>query len=414
MIFLLVIIFGYLDFRIQGDDIYNEGQSGFSALPKGMDFKAVYSFGTGLRSSFVDYLSKESNVYPPFVTIAYLPLTFLPVNIAYQVFSIFLLCFLFLLIYTLLNEKCYENSQYDITPSTKILLSLVATSLLLQTYPINFAIERGNYDIIAAAFAAFSLLAMTRGSLTSSVIFLTISTQLKVYPAILLILLFARFRWKAIIYFGILNFSLLFILGISGIIHFVSMFYKFSQGPFIWSGNHSLLSFLKTIYKTGIIGQLSDIKLLKTLYVIFIILPFAGIFSVLLFRYFDLTKRKVSTGWRPFNGIEIGIIGICFCLMSLIPSTGHDYKLGIHIIPLILLLSRSWDELFYSKKNAFIITAIISIATAYLFIPRFTPLPWRLLSLPSYMLSVTEMKTPALLLNLFAYGYLALFGNKVQ
>jgi len=109
--------------------------------------------------------------------------------------------------------------------------------------------------------------------------------------------------------------------------------------------------------------------------------------------------------------MEIGMIGLCFCSVTLLPSVSHDYKLVIHIIPLILLLSRSWEELFDSKKEAYWVTAIISIAVAYLFIPRYEILPFRIFNFPENMTGLLSMKTSGLFLAFMGYGYLAIRGN---
>ena len=108
--------------------------------------------------------------------------------------------------------------------------------------------------------------------------------------------------------------------------------------------------------------------------------------------------------------MELGIIGMCFCLMGLIPSVSHDYKLVIQIVPLFLLYSRSWSDLFSSKKTSIFFIIIISALIAYLFIPRFIILPFRLLRITAY---VAEMKTPALLAAYFAYAFLAFKGESV-
>ncbi|MDP2946505.1 MAG: glycosyltransferase family 87 protein, partial [Nanoarchaeota archaeon] len=241
IVFLLVLIFGYLDFRIQGEGIYNDGQSGFAALPKGMDFKAVHTYAVLLRSSFDNY-SSQNSIYTPFVTIAYLPLSFFPANIAYKIFCIILLCFLFSLVYALLSEKGNLIIQCKNRGTCKIILSLLIVYILFQTYPVNFAFERGNYDIIAASFAVFSLLAMTKKSVIVSAGLLAISTQLKIYPAILIIMLFARFGWKSVWYFVLFNVLLLFTLGIPGFEKFVSTMSEFAVKPLIPSINHSFFS----------------------------------------------------------------------------------------------------------------------------------------------------------------------------
>jgi hypothetical protein len=375
-----------------------------------MDFKAVHNYAVSLRSGFDNY-SSQYNIYPPFVTLAYLPLSFFPANIAYQIFCIILLCFLFSLVYALLSEKGNLIIPCENRITCKTILSLLIVYILFQTYPVNFAFERGNYDIIAASFAVFSLLAMTKKSVIVSAGWLAISTQLKIYPAILIIMLFARFGWKSVWYFALFNVLLLFTLGIPGFEKFVSTMSAFAVKPMLWPGNHSLFSFYRAL-KQEYFSEMS-IMLYQSIFAFLSLIAFAILLYVFVFRYLRSTKLLRAniigtSGITYFSGMEIGIIGTCFCIMSLIPTTSHDYNLVVQIIPLILLFSRSRTELFCSKKAAYIVTMLISVSVAYLFIPRFSILPFHLLGINS---SLTEMKTPALLIAFFGYLYLALVGN---
>jgi hypothetical protein len=161
LVWLLVFIWGYYDLRVLGDHLYGGEHTIFAAANKGMDFKAIYNYGTGLRSSFTDYVAASvtgaRNVYPPFVTVVMLPFTFFSVDTAYHIFAFLLICSLFVMVYACLSESGFN------TGVNRVILTLVIVAVLFNTYPVSFSVERGNSDIIAATFAALALLGMSRG-----------------------------------------------------------------------------------------------------------------------------------------------------------------------------------------------------------------------------------------------------------
>lgn len=399
LIWILVIVFGYMEFRISGEMLYDSGQTVPAMLPKGTDYKSVYNYGVALESSLEEYL-KLPNVYPPFVTVVLLPLTVFPSHVAYEIFALLIACSLFIMIYACLREHGEYLSRNNVA-----LLSLVVAALLLQTYPVNFALERGNNDIVAAAFAALGLLALSRNAWLRAVILLAIAVQFKIYFAILAILLL-RSGKKAIGYFVLLNLVFLMVLGIAGLEKFVTSVIHFANGPFVWAGNHSLYSFISNIGQAGSFDATIVSRVRRVLY-----LPFLASFFFIALRYYREVMQRRSNGIVTaigFNSREIGLIGICFGLMSLVFSTSHDYKLTIHMVPFLLLLTRNWTEVFVSKREGYMVVAVISVGMAFLFLPRFNLLPQGWFSFAG---NVPEMKTPGILLAYMGYLYLALKGN---
>lgn len=414
---LIVLTFGYLDFRIRGDGLYDTGQSGFAALPKGMDYKQVYAYGTALKKGLSNYLAVP-NAYPPFVTLFYLPLTFLSENLSYQVYDILLLVFLFGTIYFSLDSSISKLDR-----NLTVLISLTATALLIHTYPVNFSFERGNGDIVAAFFAALSLWSIRRGKALPAVLFLTISSQLKVYPAALAVLLMVRFGWRHTIYFIVLNSFLLLILGPKALLHFMTHAKVLGLRPFVWQGNHSIFSFVKQTASFYGVPHNLEVKA-RVITQIVLIATFAA--SAL--NYYRHRITGSASRIMHFSGEEIGIIGMAFSLMSLLTATSHDYKLVIHIVPFILLLSMKDTALLENSREARLATIIVAASTAFLFLPRFTPIYIRLfLPLfpsppvpfpapttfsPSNVEDITSMKTMSLVLNFITYKFLSLKGKR--
>ncbi len=388
--FLCIFSLGNLDFRLSGKELYNDSLAVPLALPKGVDFKAVHQYGISLAKGMDAYLAEPTNVYPPFVTVAFLPLTAFSADTAYYIYVSLLVCLLFYVAYFSLAEvRRFSRSD-------TALIAIMVVGLALQTYPINFALERGNSDIAAAAFAALSLLSLSRGNLIAAVILLAVSTQLKIYFAILIIPIFLRAGLRPTLYFLAINLSLLMMLGYQSFQDFLQSVRAFSQNPFIWTGNHSWYSFTRQLIGADLISWKAGTLMMKGG-----ILLLLSILVITAFSYYE-KNQAAATLYVKYNLIEIGIIGMCFCLMSLLPSVSHDYKLVIHLIPFLMLVSRS-DEDFIGVNNRRVFIAIMAVLVALLFVPGYTPLPFRYLDIP---LSIVQIKTPIIVLMFFGYCYL--------
>lgn len=396
----MVIVIGFLDFRVIGEGNYNEGTTVPLMTPHGVDYNAVYEYGVALRKGLQNYLDIP-NIYTPFVTVALLPLTLLTAVSAYRLFTIIILTSLFASLFFSLREKWSASARLQVA-----LLAFTGVCILFQTYPINFSLERGNSDIIAAAFMAGSLFYVTRNRLLLSVVFLTVATQFKVYPVILFLFLFTRFGWKSVLHFTIANLLCLLIIGPSGAGKFIASLYQFASAPYLWVGNHSWHSFLHFLRLDGLI-ELETEEIARSVgYSLFLLS-----FGFLALRYFIQNYRCskfLTSGVQCFSGSEVGLIGICFCLMSLLPSVGHDYKLAIHVVPLALLMTRNWEELLNSQNQTKILVTLLSGTIAFLMLPRIASFPFRFIGLVG---NSAQMKTPWLLLAFVAYSYLAFVGS---
>ncbi|HBW21958.1 MAG: hypothetical protein A2X28_01830 [Elusimicrobia bacterium GWA2_56_46] len=388
-IWLIGTLLGYYFYRTGGKEFYKEGYSLPLMLPMGIDFNAVYSYGIALRESISAYLN-ASSIYPPFVTVALLPLTLFPPAAAYHIYVVFLTIALFCMIYACLAEN-ESLSAVDL-----VFQALVITLFLSFSYPVNFALERGNSDLLAGAFAALSLFAMTRGWFFFSIITLTAGTQFKIYPVILCALLFKRFGYRSIIWFLAANAAAFLILGVPAFLQFAASLSALAGVPSLWEGNHSLYAYVARLEKEGFIpaGNLGPARN-------FSYLIFFGMFCFAWLKSWLTDKERSLTmggGPRYFSGSEIGLIGMGFCLMSLIPSVSYDYKLAIQVVPFLILLARSESQLFDSAVRARVVAALAAALMALTLLPRNL---------------VARVKTPWLILLFLLYFYLALSGKAV-
>ena len=110
----------------------------------GVDFSAGYKYAVALHGGISEYI-KASSAYPPFYTVAVFPLSFFPLHTAYRIYFLVLTLALFIMTYVSLTEI----DDLDVT--SKILSALVITTLFYFSYPVNFALERGNSDLVAGA-----------------------------------------------------------------------------------------------------------------------------------------------------------------------------------------------------------------------------------------------------------------------
>ncbi len=183
--------------------------------------------------------------------------------------------------------------------------------------------------------------------------------------------------------------------------------------PYLWSGNHSLYAFLHELASTSAPGTwLAPVYSASRLALVAVMFLVAARYVLAVWRP-RLEGETSAAAWQPrtrgtFSGMEVGVVGVCFCLMSLLPTVSHDYQLVVHVVPLVLLLSRAPADLCASRRLAVAVVVVVALANAHLFMPRFTPLPLRMVGLVDPW---TVMKTPSLIAAYLGYAVLALTGT---
>jgi len=177
----------------------------------GMDLKEILEFS---RSWFVEHKTPYiiSNSYPPLETLFFVPLLYLDFNTAYVLFTaINFGCYLLL---TLALPVLFSR-QRQLSP---LIILFVATGLFSHGF--LFEVERGQFNVIAMLFCLLGIYLFhfhRRWRIPAYVLF-SLSAQLKVFPAIFILMLVDNWRdWKAVLKrFALLaaaNFLCLFVLG---------------------------------------------------------------------------------------------------------------------------------------------------------------------------------------------------------
>lgn len=402
VLFMLVLTAGYFDMRVNSPELYGGEHSNYAAPNKGMDFKAVYNYGVALRSGMSEYAAVSSrwphNPYPPLVTVALLPMTIFPPEFAAHLFAAVLMLFLFITCRACLASGGYEPEWGRTVTAT------IITAVLFHTYPVNFSIERGNSDIVAAMFAALFVLCLTRNRVIPAVICLTVSMQFKIYPAILAALLLVRYGWQPLLSLAGINAALLFVLGKTGFDTFRSVLGAFSARPFDWPGNHSLHSFANHLARTGVIPPEWESGL-RTGTMWFLL----AIFGAAAIRLYLAGRCRKSGAAGVLTGAEVGLVGMAFIIMALLPIISHDYKLVIQLVPLLLLMTTPPEAFGKPGGAGVVVVAIVFCCAGFMFVPSHAPffLGW----IGDEYGELLKIKTPWLLISFLPYAFLGVRGS---
>jgi hypothetical protein len=202
---------------------------------------------------------------------------------------------------------------------------------LVTSYGFLFSIERGNFDIYTGLAAITGLWMMVRrpSSVWLQVLCFSIAAHLKVYPAILFVLVVWKHGWKSLLPLGVVNLVLLLSLGPANVVNFVRSVTGAVEAPYIWVGNHSAAAFGALVN-----NYLGERGLGWVPPWLFYLLPIGlWIFGCLL-----LVRRGYS------NAGAIWLYALSVPMMNLMPATSHDYKLVLLAAPLALsLLFVTWE-----------------------------------------------------------------------
>ncbi len=319
--------------------------------------------------------------YPPFMIVLYWPFSLVSENLAYFIFSIMLQGFLFFSIHWLVNE-C--QPVRDSPRSGALAASVIFWALFNHTYPVVFSLERGNSDLVSLGIACAFLAALQNGRFFLATVFLTLATQIKIYPGLLVFLLLNRAGWRFALLFGILNIGALFTFGLAGLIGFLENVKPLMAPLASWEGNHSFQGYFMFLFPAWSDSYRETItKCLKygTL------AAFAGAWLVDSFRRGNLWtfSKSPSAPRTEFTLAEIALIGMACQVMCLVPGTSHDYKLVIQILPTMLLLSRAVEAVSSPGISASWLLAVLGIVNALIFAPYKLKMPLLMIAFLVYL-----------------------------
>jgi Glycosyltransferase family 87 len=285
---------------------------------------------SGERTPYEPTRDLLASDYPPFAHLIYKPLVGLPYHVAifvYVIFSIALVVTPFLL----------ANSARGISSRVSFLIPGV-----LLTYPVLFALDRGNNILLAVGALLFGTYTLSRQKYLLAAALFGLAASIKIYPVFFLLIFLTRKQWKA---FGVAV--------ATGILVSVGSLLSFQGGlarniEILWGTtgnfrdqdgqinlNHSLYSFLVTIARSnfGWLSELSDFFATNYSFVSLLMI-FAMMGLIILLRSHLIEQ----------------IVLIC-CLNVLIIPLTYGYALSVFLIVLLAIhqeTTESWRLYFYA------------------------------------------------------------------
>ncbi|MCX8037572.1 MAG: DUF2029 domain-containing protein [Candidatus Sumerlaeia bacterium] len=285
----------------------------------GMDLGEILQFS---RAWAVEHKSPYilTNTYPPLETLFFVPFLYVSFPVAYYLLTLASTgCFLLI---TWLLPVLAEPRRALTAPT----VFFVTTGLF--SHGLLFELERGQFNLIAMAlcWSGVYLFHVHRRLRIPACVLFSLSVQLKVYPAIFVLLLVDNWRdWKANLRrLGLIaagNFLCLFVLGLGPFVEFVSRTVKKVSDPPIWPGNHSIHSY------ATLTGEWLGV-------------PAWVISAPLLAATLGLLAALVVLAYvRRREGFHPHLLVGCTAAALLIPSLSNDYTLSFLPAALALYFS---------------------------------------------------------------------------
>jgi hypothetical protein len=264
--------------------------------------------------------------FPPFTVVLAMPFQLLDENRAYlaQVGVLIVMNIATLGIALRVSGKAFAPKA----GSEKAIAGLVAFPLFCAmalwqetSYGFIYSIERGNFDIytaFAAVIGVWLILARPRW-IWLQVLCFSIAAHLKIYPAILFVLVIWRHGWKSLLPLALVNLALLLCLGPANVGLFLGLVRGAVEYPKAFAGNHSAAIFAVTVNAALAARGLSPVPAL-----LFYALPTAA----WAFGCFHLVKRGYSDAGAAW------LFALSVPMMNVIPPSSNDYKLVLLGAPL--------------------------------------------------------------------------------
>ena len=303
-------------------------------LPVGADFREGLFYPAKIllqgKSPYLDY----SSIYPPFTILLAAPFRLFTVSTAYLLQVVLLYGLNILTIWGAIKIAASARAtEAGASPGAtlelplELPLFLLISFLILTSYGFFFSVERGNNDAYAQCAAILGLWLMLRRpeKLWLQALAFSVAAHLKLYPAILFLLPLWQHGRRSLLPLVVINALLLLSTGPANAVEFAEVMVRYAGQPFLWVGNHSAASFSLLVN-----GYLIPHVGLQLPTLVFYLLPAA----LWLLGAFTLWRK----GFSPGGAVWLFILSVP--MMSVIPSTSHDYKLVLIGAPVAMVFSR--------------------------------------------------------------------------
>lgn len=296
--------------------------------PIGLDIRAVMEYIRNWLTVDQSPYADGFIAYPPLALILFSPLLLIDYPAYYYFITLASLAFFF--VSTLLIPLSRAGGVNKYIP---IMLFVPG----IFSYGLQFELERGQSNIIAFSLCliAVHLFHLHEKHRIPAYLLFTLGVQIKIYPAILILLFVRNLRdWKSNLMriAGILsaNIAMLFIAGTQIFKGFVQAVRdQQAYGP-TWNGNHSLNGFVNHLALDGFGLFNPDTVAFFQENFSLLELGFLAVVGLCLLTVFLRSQRKASPGLSP------DLLVLCTICGLIIPSISNDYKLPILIAPMAL------------------------------------------------------------------------------
>ena len=326
----------------------------------GHDFEIDYKFAQRyLVEHKSAYISDDpehwyaGNPYPPIFTLYLAPLFWFHIP---QITGYYILAGLILLSYLIGTIVLPLIYQSDHSLSAGALFVAITG---ITSYGMQFALERGQFDLLAMAFSttAVYLFWFKPKARWLSYVLLLIAFEFKIYPILFSILFIDDLKRpkKSLIRVGglcLIAFASLFAMGIQGFNEFLRSLT--SQGGLLYARDHGFLN--------GVSFFLEAINLPHTYRVTWIVSFFLGViglFSLFLIMKDYINQRKIITFFPPL------FLWCTLAVMIFFPAS-KDYKLAIlcfAMAPYLIYLENRITQI--GRSNIYISVLIFFLVVAY-------------------------------------------------
>ena len=203
------------------------------------------------------------------------------------------------------------------------LLALVMGLWLLTSYGFMYEVERGNIDLYALVFSLLSvwLMIRSRGSAWWPAALLAVATGLKLYPAVLLVVLVWRYRWRALAPAVVTTLAALLVAGPGQLQHSLTALNSLQTNRHAeWWGQDSAAAMAHVLHAHTSWAPS------------WIVIP---LFVVPLVLWVLTMGGLVRRGWSERGGVLAA--AACVPMMLIVPTVSNDYKLVLCVFPLAVL-----------------------------------------------------------------------------
>ena len=293
--------------------------------------------------------------YPPFTYIFLSP--FLLINDHHLLYKLVTITTIACFILSSLIIPLWTSKKWD----KSLIFIFFITGLF--SYGMQFELERGQVNVFAFLFcmSAIYIYHYHHSFRYYAYLLFSIAIQLKIYPAIFIVMFIKDWRdWKGnlrkIIVIGLFNFSLLFIAGVQPFLEFIKSATTQLRTPgWSWTGNHSIKAFVSEFAENNGLGlvKADTVEMIK---------QHIGLISNIFLVAFILCFLSAVLHAYRRNQQEFDAVLFLTCTIgALIIPVSNDYTLTILAAPMALALTSISNSSY--GRNKFIATLLLIITT---------------------------------------------------